>query len=88
MATNTWDTVQDRVSKNANYLVMLYDRWHEEHEYEDFNEYIQAIQKKFDGLKLYCFKNKPFSFRIKATNNQDILITVKDDKIVLKEVII
>jgi uncharacterized protein YeeX (DUF496 family) len=43
--------VNDLMDKMGERLVYLYDRWQDEKEYEDFQDYIDAMKKDFEK---YC----------------------------------
>ena len=52
-----WDTTGD-------YFMYLYNRWQDEKDYEDFDDYKVAMTNKAaeHGVKLLGMKKRPFSF--------------------------
>lgn len=46
---------------NKPWLINLYDRWQNEREYEDWNEY-KLYFEKHSGFKLLSASKRPFSF--------------------------
>jgi len=53
------------------YLGNLRDRWQDEKEYEDWNDYVTALKKKvdeIDGAEFISMKKRPFSFQWKTAD--------------------
>jgi len=58
---------KDKISEFGEYFGYLYHRWQDEREYEDFEEYIQAANKKLkelaskkSGVSLVKMTKRPF----------------------------
>ena len=56
-----WKIISEEVAKD---LVYLYDRWQDECEYEDINDYLQAIKKHVPNA--YEVTTEPFGFKAKC----------------------
>lgn len=47
MTSTEQKTINDFFNKNVQYLANLKGRWQDEKDYEDFNDYIDAVKKVF-----------------------------------------
>jgi hypothetical protein len=49
--------------KSIGLMENLYNRWQDEHEYEDFNDYVKPLQPIATecGVKIVAMKKRPFS---------------------------
>jgi hypothetical protein len=79
-----WEAASKLVSKNVDQLGNLADRWKEEYEYEDWDDYVKAIKKTFPKFELYKFrKSMPFGFSIKIGEGApDMVVKVLSEKVV------
>ena len=67
---------QENNGQIAALICNLYDRWLDESEYEDINDYLEVIQKKVpEAFKMH---KRPFGFTAKCDDG-NIQITVKED---------
>ena len=72
-----WQKVNnENGGKIADLIFYLYERWQDESEYEDINDYLKAIQKHIP--EAYKIHKRPFGFTAKCDNG-NIQITVKED---------
>lgn len=60
---------KEKVDELVKFFDYLESRWRDEHKYEDFNEYIEAFEKKL-GSKVSKFSKKPFQVEFKIGNNE------------------
>jgi len=69
--------------KTAEFLFYLRERWSDESEYEDINEYLTAIQKSIpEAFKIY---KRPFGFDCKADDGiLNVSIVVQGNYLKLK----
>jgi len=58
---------KEKVSEFGEYLGYLYHRWQDEKEYEDFDDYVQAANKKLreliparSGIAIFKMNKRPF----------------------------
>lgn len=70
-----WQKVNE---ENADLLFNLYERWQEEKEYEDINDYLVAIQKTIP--EAYKISKRPFGVTCKCDDG-DLHIFIKSDGI-------
>ena len=64
----------NRANEKANLFFNLWERWQDEHEYEDINDYLKHIQQTFP--EAYSITKRPFGIKCKADDGA-IQITVK-----------
>jgi len=72
------------VAENKSDLLFdLYERWGEEKEYEDFNDYIDVVKKNI--VEVYKGTKNPFTFIAKCSDGklEFLLETAKSGKIEL-----
>ena len=62
------DLKEHVLSKHIGYLIMLFDRWQDEHEYEDFEEYRDAARQRCPGLTELW--QSPFRAEYKAADGK------------------
>ena len=67
-AETIWERVQDT---QIPFLMRLYDRWQEEHEYEDFNDYRAAALERCPGLTQLW--ERPFRAEYAAADGKLVL---------------
>jgi hypothetical protein len=62
-----WKWVQDEMRKPESFLEYLYTRWQDEGEYEDIEEYGEAIKSRIlpKGFELVRMFKRPFGFVIR-----------------------
>ena len=79
-----WTKVnKENCGQIADLIFSLYERWQEEQEYEDINDYLKAIQKRIpEAFKIH--KN-PFGITAKCDDG-NIRIEVKDERECLRMV--
>ncbi len=67
------------------FIGYLYDRWQDERDYEDIEEYAAALRKRAEkhGLKVVKAYRRPFGFTIK-TNTDSYRIKVTRTKVSLE----
>lgn len=58
------------------FLTYLYDRWQDECEYEDINDYLQAIKRSIPNA--YEIKAEPFGFKVKCDDGI-LVVWMSDD---------
>ena len=63
-----WECVQDT---QVPFLMSLYERWQEEHEYEDFSDYRAAAFESCPGLT--ALRERPFRAEYAADNGKLVL---------------
>ena len=63
-----------KVNKNADLFFNLWERWQDESEYEDINEYLEVFQKTFP--EAYAITKRPFGIKCK-TDEGNVHVTVK-----------
>ena len=66
-----WEKINDG---DAELLFNLWGRWQDEHEYEDINDYLEAIQKHIP--QAYAITKRPFGIKCKADDG-NLYITAK-----------
>lgn len=52
------------ITQELELLVYLYDRWQDEKEYEDINDYLQVIKRTVPNA--YEITAEPFGFKVKC----------------------
>ena len=67
-AEEVWKRVQDA---HLPFLMNLYERWQDEHEYEDFNDYLAAAFENCPGLTQLW--ERPFRAEYAAANGKLVL---------------
>lgn len=58
-----WETIE-RTEPTVEFLAYLYDRWQDEWEYEDLNDYLEAIKRHIP--EAYEMTESPFGFKTKC----------------------
>ena len=77
-----WNKVNnENGGKIADLIFYLYERWQDEKEYEDTNDYLKAIQKEIP--QAYKIHKRPFGITCKCANG-NIQISVKAERTYLK----
>jgi len=66
--------------ENVDFLGYLHDRWQEEQEYEDWNDYCKAIEKRLQH-KLLKSNPDPMQFALACDNNEVVILEVKEDSV-------
>ena len=66
-------------NKHIDFLVSLSQRWDDEKEHEDWNEYEKVIKKKFDYLKVSQVTKRPFGLKFKV-DETEVTIALKKKK--------
>ena len=65
------DTIgKEKLDEVLEFMGYLYSRWQDEKEYENFNDYVQALEKKID-CNMIRFTKNPFQafFEIDGSNH-------------------
>lgn len=79
-------TTSEFFNSIAPYVDYLAQRWQDEHEYEPWTDYVEAIEKKMpEGYTLLEMKKHPFGFKFSGPDNLVCRIKVKGNKIILEQ---
>lgn len=66
-----WEQINN---EHAGFLFMLWQRWQDEKDFEDINDYLSAIQKRLPMA--YAITKRPFGVKLKASD-RDIKVDIK-----------
>lgn len=75
------------VNASADRMCYLYDRWQDEYQYEDFNDYIDAMRKMLpDDFKFEGATRRPFGVRFSIKGAGMYFFGVNSTKLYWKRV--
>ena len=69
---DVWGKVN--VPKNAELICYLWERWQDEHEYEDFNDYFKAVKECIPEITKMT--KRPFGFKAECSDGV-LTVTVR-----------
>lgn len=73
-------------NEQCEYFGYLKDRWLDEHEYEDFQEYIDEMKKKleaYEGVKLIKFTKRPFAVVFEVYDVKKFVMKISGNRILI-----
>lgn len=63
---------------NSNHFFYLYERWQDEKEYEDWNDYVASFEKTY-GVKVLESTSETFTFKIEVDDTRyEVQVAVKN----------
>ena len=83
-----FNKVGDRlVKKCQERLIEWYVRWSDEKEYEDWNDYVEAMKKIIpEDIEFVSASKRPFGFTVKITDTIGLSIGINSRTMTLKSV--
>lgn len=67
----TWESFGELLNKKGVLLCNLWERWQDEKEYEDIEDYGKVIAKEL-GFKSVEMSKRPFGFKVPCTYNNKV----------------